>query len=333
MMRGMKPNLALGGLFLFLSLPSALAQETTADAYFLSDPSRDITRLNYYPHPGKFYFAPDAQYTGADLSIPTKGTTPEASSSTHAWQMDLDLIYGLPIEGLRIFAAETYLFHRWSNSTSVKSGFVTESNSSGFSDPTFQLQYRYFETAPLGFSGDISLQISPSWVTDDAATSLSSGSDGKGYGDLALVATEYKLFPVLDLGLQETLAKDFSGNVVNVETPASSYHRDSLLNFTMTAIARIHMTEDLYAQAEAAFDFPYSFNQTNAQATPAVSNIQYPFHLNPSLLAGYRILDNFCMDVLYTYQNYTRTTAPTAPPNTDTFVMENVFEIRARVEI
>jgi hypothetical protein len=324
----MKTLLACASLL--VSITSAHAQQAS-DAYFLSDPSRDLTRLNYYPHSGKFYVEPDAQYTATDLNIPATPGTPKNPSSAHSWQLDLDLIYGLPVDGLRFYLSESYLAHRWTDTTSVKTGFVTQSDSSGFSDPTFELQYRYFETEPLGFSGDVSLSFSPSWVTDDIASSLSSGSDGKGYGTLALTATEYKLFPVADFGLGETLSHQFSGNAVNAIEPTDSYSRDSVFVFTVTATARLHINEDFYVQGAAGVEFPYSVNQTTAAAVATTT--QTPFHINPELLAGYRVLANFCVDVLYTYQNYTRTTVPSAPPNTTTFVLENTAELRARIEI
>src|SRR5277367_1495752 len=100
-------------------LPSVGARAEEAGSVFVTDPSRDLTRLNYYPHPYDLYIAPDFQVIPTDLGIPSNGVAPLNTSATHYWQFDLNLIYGLPFlaSGLRFGVSESVLIHRWTDTT------------------------------------------------------------------------------------------------------------------------------------------------------------------------------------------------------------------------
>lgn len=315
----------------------ALTLSTTtvarADDSLQSDPSTDLTRLNYYPHSGKLYLAPDIQAVPTDLSIPSNGEKTENTGSTHSWQVDFDAIYGLPIAGLRIGYSQTYLAHRWSDTVVASNGFVNQTGSSGLSDPTFALQYRYYETGQYGFSGDISFNVSPSWVTADISTSGSSGSDGKGYGTAELIAAQYYLLPSLDFGLSEGLSRQFSGNAVNQVKSTSSYDRSSTWVLGIAPTVRAHITPELYAQASATFDFAYSYDETSGASPSVTTTESFPFRAIPALLVGYLIHQNMTLDALYTYQNYTHTGSAPSSATVSTFAMENTFELRARLEL
>ena len=316
-----------------LILYGVFADPASADDAFTAAPSSDLTRLNYYPHPDKLYVAPDIQFIPTDLSIPQVGDSPGNTTATQSWQADLNVIYGLPIEGLRLGVTVTWLWHRWADTTDSGTGAVNQADTDGLSDPTFELQYRLIDSAPTGLSWDADLIVSPSMTTHEVATLSDEGSDGKGYGTLSVTSNLYWISAMNDLGLVINLTYDFSGNGVNSTTPTASYNRDSVWTLTTIASDRFHFTRDFYAQASAAFDFPYSFNQTNQAATPVTRSFQFPFHINPSFQLGYRVKEKFVVDAIYTYQNYTFLSVPASPPNTSTHMIENTLELQAKVEL
>lgn len=296
-------------------------------------PSRNLTRLHYYPHPGRLYLAPDIEYIPTDLASPESDGGPGNASTSHSFEADLNAIYGLPIDGLRIGASESWLIHRFTDSTNAKSGFVNQTDSSGFSDPTVELQYRFMDSQPWGFAGDVNLSVSPSWVTHTIATSTAQGSDGKGYGTTELSANLYWIMPLDDVGLYGGVTRQFSGNGVNPTTPASSTSRSSAWAWTMTAVDRFHLTPQLYAQLSAVFSFSYAYSQTNQATTPVITQYQVPFHVNPTALVGYLVLPNFTLDAAYTYQNDTTTSTPGGGASTMSHTIENTVVLRGRVEI
>jgi len=316
-----------------LTITQPLSISVYAAENFADSPSQDLTRLNFYPHPGRLSLAPDVQYVPIDTSNSTTGTNPGNTTATQLTQFDLNVAYGLPLDGLRFGIAETWETHRWTDTTHATTGAISQTDSSGLSDPTFQLQYRFINAPAMGFSGDVNLIVSPSWTTHTVAVTTQEGNDGRGFGTTSLTGALYWIFPMNDVELNATLTRDFSGNGVNPVTPDSSYDRDSVLLLTMTAYDRFHLTQDFYLQGSLAFDLPYSYNQTNQAVTPVTTSFQYPFHINPSAVLGYRICENFVMDFTYGYQNYTTTSVPATPPNTTTLTKESTLTLRARFEI
>lgn len=299
---------------------------------FMDDPARDLTRLNFYPHSGNIYLAPDFQYAPTELSNPSTNGSPLNDTVTHSMQADLLLTYGLPWEGFRVGVAESWLIHRWADTTYTGTGAVSQTTTAGLSNPTFSANVRVKDAVGMGFGWDLGLSFSPSWVGHDVATTTTQGTDGTGYGIMSANSIFYYIDTHNDFGFALNLTQDFSGSGVNQSNSNNSYTRDSVSFFGATLTDRWHFTQDLYGQLAAAFAFGYSVGQTNAAATPVTTTFAYPFRLVPSALVGYRVAENFTLDLNYSYQNYNYSGTPTSGNDTTTQYIESNLQLRARFQ-
>jgi hypothetical protein len=319
-------TLKLVPALLVLTSAVAFAADENMD-YFSSAPSRDLTRLSYYAHSGKLYVVPDFVYQPTDYTT----TTPGLPANAHELVFDLNLSYGLPIEGLRIGAAETWQIHRWTDTTHAN-GYVSTTESAGLSDPTFSLAYRLIDSAPTGLAADLTLSGSPSFVDYNEPATTISGNDGRGYGEMSLAATVYWIMDMNDIGATGTATREFSGSATNQTDAANSYSRDSAWTGTASLTDRFHLGEDLYVQGEAIFDFGNSYTRVSDAAPPVTTVAGTSFHVEPALSVGYRIQRCFVLDAIYTYQNYFTQATPDTGAATQTKLVINTVTLQARME-
>ena len=294
--------------------------------------SSDLRRLDYYPHAEKIYLSPSLIGVPSSLSIAQKGASPGNTSNSHSWEIGTTVIYGLPIEGLRVGLSGTWTAHHWTNVTSVATGAVTQTSLSGLSDPSLNVQYRVSGSNSDRVSGDLSISISPSFLERQVATAGVAGTSARGYGTATITETGYWILEKNDFEASLNLTRNFSGNGVNLSTPTASYTRTAYLSGSASLVDRYHVLENLYLQGSVNLTLPESYSQTNSASPPVSVDLSVPFHVTPGLAIGYRCSARFVTEFLYSYQNYTTTSTPVKGADTDTHLISTTLTLRARME-
>jgi hypothetical protein len=317
-----------------ITLVTASLYLTLAPSVFAaSDHSDNLCNLNYYPHVGHLLATPQTSFTINDQSstTSTNADAPAGDSNVGSSSFNLALEYGLLWDGLRIGLSENELFSSVTSHAN-SAGVTSLSRSSGVSDPTATLYYRYWEDdAKTHMSGDLNVALSPSFVTHNVTSSALDGSNGKGYGYVSVAAPFVGWMNIGNLlnevGISPAAQRQFSGNG-NAATISSSYNRSSQWVYTAAVSDRLHLTPELFFQPIANLNFPYTVTDTYLNTTSNVSNTHNPFYVTPSLEMGYLLMRNVLFVAEYTYNNFTTTSDSSTTKNIDdTIILRFLIEI------
>ena len=295
------------------------------------DVTARISNLVYYPHVGNFLFAPQFSFPLSNEKSTTKNSSPSGSRSIGFNQLNMNVQMGLLTDGLRLSLSDTELFH--SESTAVNSSGVSSvTQASGPSDPILQVQYRFHRYSAKGCYGDAGIAMSPSVITYQAASTTQDGNNGRGYGTMTFNSTAFWFHENNEAAFTASLTHQFSGNG-NGTTSANSYLRTATWTSTFSAYDRYHFTPDFFLQFQGDLNLPYSYSQTNFQAPPVTTQYHLPVYFVPHLDVGYLIEENFVVDAIVTYTNYTSSASSSSSVEFATANPETSVSVRLKIQI
>jgi hypothetical protein len=226
-------------LILFLS-PAALGQDN--DNY-----STDLMNLNYYPHYQVVKLNPHITTTYHNRTTNSNG----GDTTTITNQVFAGVEYGVASR-LRVVLNETLLWDQNNNAIGA-AGAQTETTSAGLSDPTVGIAWRYLEDARNGFSGDLTLAVTPSFgpkITGDGSVSKT-GNNLEGFWSSELSTAFYWRFRNSETSLSVTETRNFSGGVEG-STDALSFRTEPYWQTTIALAERIHFTRWFFVQASVS---------------------------------------------------------------------------------
>jgi hypothetical protein len=221
---------------------------------------------------------------------------------------------------LSIGITEGYLFHSTQTNINDVTGVQSSPSSSGFSDPTFRANYRYFGSLVGSNFGDAFINFSPSVGDNQGASTSQNGNNLRGDTSFELGTDFYHVadsneFSVGGSWLTYTSKNVDSANSINDEVGANFSSFDVRLRY------RYHLNEFVFVQAQGTLYMPYSasytyYNSTNNRA----ESDSYPFYAVPRVTLGY-LPTNFVLYSLGVYytgytRNYTTSTNTSSSSNT-----------------
>lgn len=315
---------------LSLSFAKAFAENSTAASDLSADPTLFISNLVFYPHVGRMTIAPQLILPIHDSSSSDQNTSPSSSSDVSFEQITVSLQMGVFVDGLRVSITESELLNRQNTITNASNGNVTATQSSGLSDPSLQLNYRWLHSTHQNWFGDVAIITSPSLGTHQNAAVNLNGNNAKGYGTLGMSASLFWLQSFNEIQLSANLTREFSGNG-NGAHIFSSYNRESTWNSSVSIFDRMHLSPLVFINFQLDFQIPYSYTQTNFANAPITTEFAQPFYLVPHLGFGYLASEHCLLESIVTHTAFTSTAlSPTGSSNN--FSAATSVALRARVE-
>jgi hypothetical protein len=207
-------------------------------------------------------------------------------------------------------ASESYLFRSVQTNTNDITGVRTSPASSGFSDPTFRANYRYYGGLVGTTFADALINFSPSVGDNQGASTAQDGNNLRGNTSLELGTDLYHVVDSNEFSLGGSWLYSSSKNVDSANS-VNDEVGSNLSNFDIRLRYRYHFNEFVFVQAQGTFYTPYTINNTffNNQNGRAETD-SYPFYAVPRVTFGY-LPTNF---TLFTagvyYTSYTRDFTP-----------------------
>ena len=262
--------LALG--LLLLSTP-AFAQKSSDNL------SNNLTSLNYYPHLGAFELNSHALTTIEDKTQNSVGAIAKDGYN----QFYGSMIYGIA-DRLRMALSETLLWDQIDDATSSTST-ETLTSSSGLSNPTISTAWRYMEDSSSGFSGDMTLEITPSFgprVAGNGAISKTGNNLSGGWTEE--VSTSLFWHSKLNQ-IELNIAATNNAPSSNDNASGGVGHTTDYVNSSATLTDRYHLNGRHFLQIGMEF-FPGSHRSTTTAAGVVTATNDLSSE-NTSLLYGF----------------------------------------------
>lgn len=274
---------------LLLSLLLAISVSARASTDDPTDPSSaNLINLNYYLRPGLVL---------AEPSVSSEINSFVASTDISFVAYELFLEYGLPVDGLRVAVSATDSVTAYSNSGG--SYYY-----SGLSDPTIQLNYRFYDSTATGWSVDGQLDFTPGFGTHYRAEYDSPGTDANGYSGLTATAAAFWRLGQNEARFTGSLFHRFSGSATNVDDSDNDYTLDSGWQGSLEVTDRFHFCSKLYVEGLANFIFQHSFDYIYSDGTVTDT---IPFNIVPELQIGYLASKQLVLEAHVKYEGYEET--------------------------
>jgi len=322
----MKKTLGTGLAFLFsllfgLAFANHSAFAAAAGSVF-SNPntSNDIKSLDYMPQLGHFSIRPETTLSISD----------QAGSNTQSYNsMTVGVFAGLFARGLRFGITEGLEFSRISDNYSSKTGVTTPGFSSGLSDPTFSVEYRYLQDVNNGLSSDIELQVTPNLLTDYLPKTDQHGSYAVGKSVFTLTLPVWWTYASNQFEIQPTFSYYTTGTSV-APVGEGSGRLGSYKKLSVTLADRFHFSPSFFAAVSGVINFATTMTYTDTDPSSTVSNsTATPLYFQPMLDIGYKPNNTFLIRFIYTYQTYTTTTTSQTGSVTTALNIESTLGVQS----
>ena len=298
-------------LFFILYTQTVNAQSSAAASL---DRSSDLSRLNYYPHAGKFLLMSTLGYSSTTATISGQAPVVPNTIESNAVPWVLDLKYGL-LPGLRLNISET---------ERILGSRMNQNNqnttlSSGLSNPTLGVIYRFLEEQNAnGWSGDFRVQLDPNWVAPGT------GRIGAGYGTMVIAVPIYWGSETNEIGFAPALTRVFT----HLNPDTSALIDDAYWSTSITLNERYHLDERWFVESTFALNFGAKVGE------PAAQLQQSPFSISPTLTVGYKRENGSLVTALLNYSNSTDVLTPDAGgAQTNTNTADTTVRVGIAIEI
>jgi hypothetical protein len=315
---------AIAGFLVYGNMAVAQATDDTG-----ADSTTQPQNLVYYPHQGQFLLTPSVAASLQDGNkVYDSGGIQTTYSNDSTESVSATLAYGV-FDRLRVALSETWLIGNKSSSTNLTKGTVTTEGSTGPSNPTLNATYRYLQPrSGDGIHADVSLNISPSIGTKDAATATGqSGNDNGGAWDTTLTLPIYWVYGRNELGGSLSVTHNFGG-VANGTESSNTLSTEPYWSESFTVEDRFHFTRSFYLEPIVVFNFPYSYNSAAQDANATAHSVN--FAISPELNFGYLINHRWLIDLTIASTSTVSNAYPTSGKNTETDAQELLATLQAR---
>jgi len=272
-------------LLLLLLSPAALA--ATPDPSDAT--SANLISLDYYLRPGALR---------SDLSFSSQLHEESGSNTVSFLRGTFFLEYGLPSDGLRVSVSE-------SQAITAYNGQASSDFFSGVTEPTFQVNYRFCDGLPGGWSFDGQVDLTPSFGTYTYGSSQYPGTQLSPSTSLGLTAAAFLRQGPNETRFSGNLTHRFTGSFTSQVYPGQVTTSDPYWTGSLAITDRLHVVPRFYVQAETAFDFGNSINYTYADGSTSTSSA--PFHVDPTVSMGYLANSQLLLTAHLSYAGYTST--------------------------
>jgi hypothetical protein len=212
----------------------------------------------------------------------------------NAESLELYLTYGAFIDGLRFSVSASNIFEQYQS----ESGTYTYT---GFTDPTFSVNYRLLDHNPAGLSLDVQLSYLPQIGKNTGATPTTSGSNLQGANSLSLAGTLFWTEALNELSVNASIYHRFAGSATNA-SEGIDYSVGSYWIFQSRIADRFHLSPQFFVEASALFTFAYTLDRSY----PDTSEYTYhlPFRLVPTVELGYLYSKKVLLSAYVSGYNY-----------------------------
>jgi hypothetical protein len=256
--------LAAGAAFVFFPL-TAFAQDLTPDSTrYLSDP-------NFLPYAGQIYGYTDYTHTW------TNGDSFNAANDrTAAFHVNTDtlsqfLSYGI-MDDLEVNAAIHYDPDS-QRETDHENGTQTNVTSSGFSDPSFGLDWRALDERSYPVTLDLFGAYTPNWIDSNSPSPNADGTIARG-GDLGTVGAalgyETHQFSVRGAFNANIYGRSDTFDLMNGDT----LHTDGYTDYVLSLMTQTRL--DPMFSVNAGIDHTFASHQNDFNTATDVSHLSEP---------------------------------------------------------
>jgi hypothetical protein len=290
----------------------AILQVSLAQAYENDSPQgRQNYDQNYldrlhFKTPGQdFLTTVDILPDVIDHSTTTSNGVQTSQSMRDRFLLTAGETYGIT-DLLSFNITESYLFRSVAATTNDITGVRTSPATSGLSDPSFNLNYRYLGGLVGSTFGDGFVTFSPSAGDNQGASTSQDGNNLRGDTSLQVGTDLYQVVSNNEFSLGGSWFYNTSKNIDSAN-PGNNEVGDNYSNFDVRLRYRLHFNEFVFIQAQGTFYMPYSTNETyyNSNNGRTVAD-SYPFYAVPRVTFGFLPTNSTLLTAGVYYTNYTR---------------------------
>ncbi len=272
------------------------------------DPSKDFSRLSYYPHKNSFNLSSRLNFAVSGLSESSLGDKPVSSTTTNFTSFDGALNYGLN-DWLRFGMSQSFLLTSLSHTALVGAYATLESSSYGFAEPSFNMSFRILNPRRPGLSGDFFIAGSPSFPNHYVTSQSQIGDNNRGFSTATSGFSFYESTQKNDVLISFSATREFQG-AASSDSALTSYTRAEIWNFT-GALADRYVWSSVYLQAEIdtalARDTQLTFGQSSGGPPAVVKTISTPMVISPKLILGLKLNERANLETEFVQSNLTTT--------------------------
>jgi len=288
---------------------AAAAETTVSDSYY-EDNLLDTIHYQLPQHQWSATAAATTHLNDASMTTQQGGVGTYGYTRT-SWSSAVTASYGIT-DQLTVGIGETYLFGEGTTRTQESTGNVVGYSAKGFSDPTLSVSYRYWGGQTGTHFGNAYINVTPALGTRQLDSTAQIGNDLNASSEIAIGTNLIWVAKNQEFALEPHLQYYTSGSASDA-TAANSYNINSYNYLAMDAAWRFHFLKNYFVEGVIDFIGPINWSQIYSnRVTPLSISYTTPFYMEPQLVAGWKVKDNFLMVLNFTYvsdqTNFTQST-------------------------
>jgi hypothetical protein len=285
----------------------ALGASPDTNQNLKNDPSRDISRLNYYAHQKVLNLSLRLLSPISGINETSTNDKVTSSTTTSFTSFDGSLSFGLT-DRIRFGFSQAFLMTSQNHASLLGQASSIDTSSYGFADPNFNLSFRFLNPRNFGWSGDLLVGGSPSSSNHSLTSQAQIGDNNRGYSTATSSLSIYNSQKQNDVLVSFAATKEFQGSATS-DVPANSFTRDESWTYSYVFADRLILLP-FYIQAELNAVLAKDTKQTLGQNPPfIVKYISSPMTFAPKIIFGARINEKASLEVEYIRTEFNTTSS------------------------